>query len=287
MLQGAGGRFITPEGYIAGWLKELENPVRLHDREIELKVSDGYQAPIANGDFDRVKKVLADLGRNDLVTSLEAGESVKVTLYNDHVLLSAIYDGRNTGLWRVIPSYAVPVSGIRDASIGYKPQKTKGYQIDVPQAMKIHEADCSLLMPDDEGNWRCAGWAYSIVGDFVRSLWESELREPGSYRSRVKAYRAGINSAACIPKGAKVVVDTTVNLLSYEQTSVEEAVNKFPHTTIGHEVHMVVPENRDQLYYLTRLSPACAKWVITERSAQVHTKRHADIAAMTQLSLLG
>lgn len=287
MLQGAGGRAITPEGYIAGWLKELENPVRLHDRKIALKVADCYQAPIANGDFERVKNVLSGLERNDIVASLEAGEPVVVTLHSDHDVLSAIYDGRNAGLWRVFPAYDVPVNGIRDASLGYKPQKSKGYQVDVPRAMKINEADCNLLMPDDEGNWRCAGWAYSIVGGFVRSLWEAELREPGSYRSRVKAYRAGIENAACMPKGAKLVVDTSVKLLSYEQSSVEEAFQKFPHKTVGQEVHMAVPEDRDQLYYLTRLSPSCAKWVITERGAQVQTQQHGDIAAMTQLSLLG
>ncbi|HFL7937823.1 hypothetical protein IYR97_23675 (plasmid) [Pseudomonas fulva] len=287
MLQGAGGRPITPEGYIASWLKELENPVRMHDRDIELKVSDTYQAPIANGDFERVKTVLNDLGRHDIVTSLEAGESVTVTLHKDHALLGAIYDGRNAGLWRVMPAYDVPVHGLRDATLGYKPQKAKGYQIDVPQVMKIHEADCSLLMPDEEGNWRCAGWAYSIVGEFVRTLWEAELREPGSYRSRVKAYRAAIDNAVSMPKDAKVIVDTTVKLLSYEQTSVDEAVQKFTHQAVGQELHLVVPEDRDQLYYLTRLPPSCAKWVITERSAQAHTNQNGDMATMTQLSLLG
>lgn len=36
MLTGAGGRRVTPEGYIAGWLKELANPVAIVDTEIVL-----------------------------------------------------------------------------------------------------------------------------------------------------------------------------------------------------------------------------------------------------------
>jgi hypothetical protein len=55
MLQGTGGRHISPETYIAGWLKELGNPVSMADREIELKVADSYQSPIAQGDLNGSK----------------------------------------------------------------------------------------------------------------------------------------------------------------------------------------------------------------------------------------
>ncbi|MBB3105449.1 hypothetical protein [Azomonas macrocytogenes] len=51
----AGGRAITPEGYIVGWLKELENPVELDDYKFDLSVTDGWSVVIGSDDFAKVR----------------------------------------------------------------------------------------------------------------------------------------------------------------------------------------------------------------------------------------
>ncbi|MGE8063913.1 hypothetical protein [Pseudomonas sp. NPDC089569] len=285
MLQGAGGRSITPEGYIAGWLKELENPVSMPDCLIELNVADKHYSPIAQGDFDRVKTVMQAMGKQDMVTELEAGNTIAVSLHRDNELLSEVFDGVHAGAWRVIPSYEIPVQGIRDASLGYKPQKAKVYDVTVPRFLKIHEGDSNILMQGADGRWRCAGWAYSIIAEYVTGLWQAELDEPGSYRARVKAYRNAVEAAASIPaSGITVVVDTTVPLESYQQSNVEGVLKKIAHTRVGGEVHLCVPTDQDELYYVARLPSACTSWVMTGSEPTMGAP--IVTAPMEQLSLL-
>lgn len=286
MLQGTGGRHISPETYIAGWLKELGNPVSMADREIELKVADSYQSPIAQGDFERVKAQVLALGAQDTVSALEAGETVVVSLHRDSEILSAIYDGRHAGAWRVIPAHDTPTNGIRDAALGYNPQKSKTFEVAVPGFKKIHEGDSNILVQGTDGDWNCAGWAYSIIGDYVTGLWQAEMSEPGSYRARVKAYRSAVEGAPCIPdRGVKVVVDTSVPLKNYEQSNVEGTLKKVAHTRVGNELHFNVPKDQEEIYFVTRLPSACTKWVIAESP---RTSGGPVVSApMEQLSLLG
>ncbi|MBM5458708.1 hypothetical protein H8F21_14160 [Pseudomonas sp. P66] len=285
-LQGAGGRSITPENYIRGWLRELESPVQMADREIELQIKDTFQAPITQGDFVRVKDALLKLGNQDMVESLEAGESVTVSLHRDCEILSEIYDGRHTGAWRVIPSYDAPVNGLRNLDLGYIPKKAKASQVPVPRFMKVHEKDDNVLIQGSDGSWTCAGWAYSILSEYVVGLWQDELSEPGCYRSRLKALRNAVQTATCIDrKSVTVVVDTLVPLEHHQRRNVEGSSKKVAHTRVGSELRFNMPEALDELYYVTRLPAECTTWVIGDskpvmRAAVVSTPP-------AQLSLLG
>ncbi len=275
MLQGAGGRTITPEGYLAGWLKELENPVSMMDLTLGMKVSEGWSATLTEKDLVEMKPTMLALGYETQVKDLEAGLSISVSLHADSQLLSAIYNGETKRAWRIIQSYDTPVHGTRDATLGYKPEKAKVYDVAVQRYIRVSKDNENILIQREDGSWRCEGWAYSIIGQFVTNLWEAEMREPGSYRNRIKALREAIHSAPMLPANStKVIVDTSVPVEDYNQRSIDNLLKKIEHARQGSEVHFNLPEEYDRLYSVTCLPMTNTRWVVTES------------APMGQLSLL-
>lgn len=185
------------------------------------------------------------------------------------------------GAWRIIQSYDIPVNGIRDPSLGFKPEKAKTYDVTAPRCMRVSQKNENILMQSADGSWRCEGWAYSIIGDFVTNLWKAEMREPGSFRNRIKAFRDAIDGAALLPSsGVKVIVDTGVLVEAYKQRSMESLLAKVTCTHVGNEVHFSVPESDDLLYSVTNLPVASTKWVINLPAPR------PTPAPMEQLSLL-
>ncbi|MDF9778877.1 hypothetical protein OKW11_005923 [Pseudomonas baetica] len=275
MLQGAGGRTITPEGYIAGWLKELENPVSMRDLDLGMKVSESWSASLTEADLVEMKPTMLALGYESQVKDLEAGLSISITLHADSHLLSAIYNGETKGAWRVIQSYDTPVHGTRDESLGYKPEKAKVYDVATQRCLRVSKENENILIQRPDGSWRCEGWAHSIIGQFVANLWAAELREPGSYRNRIKVLREAVLSAPMVPaNNTKVIIDTSVPVEDYKQRSMANLLNKVSHIRHGSELHFSVPEDYDTLYSVTNLPVASTKWVVVES------------APMEQLSLL-
>lgn len=271
MLQGTGGRYITPESYLAGWLKELASPVLMVDLDFAIKVSEGWSSALTMADLDRLKPTMLALGYEKQVAALEAGESITVSLHAQSDLLCALYDGETKAAWRVIQPYNIPLHGYRDESLGYNPQKVKAYNVTSPRCVRVSNQNENILIQQADGTWRCEGWAYSIIGKFVTNLWDAEMREPGSYRNRIKSLREAIQAAAMLSaQGAKVIFDTGVQVDEYKQSSVSALLNKVAHTRHGSEVHFSVPEDYDTLYSVTALPEANTKWVIPEfKSAPV------------------
>jgi len=267
MLQGAGGRTVTPEGYIAGWLKELENPVSMRDLALGMKVSDSWSASLTEADLVAFKPTLLALGYESQVKDLEAGISISISLHSDCQLLSAIYDGETKGAWRVIQSYDIPVHGLRDESLGYKPEKAKVYDVATPRCMRVSKENENILIQRPDGSWRCEGWAYSIIGQFVTDLWDAELREPGSYRNRIKALREAVNNAPIVSANTtKVIFDTSVPVEAYQQSSAANLLAKVDQARHGSEVHFSMPEDNHTLYSVTQLPVASTKWIVMENA---------------------
>lgn len=282
-LQGAGGRSITPEGYVAGWLREMANPVAMVNLDIQLKVGKEWYSPLTVSAFNDTKAAMQALGYGNAVAALEAGESVELSLYADSNLLSALYDGMTLGAHRVISSYNIPVGNMHDESLGYKPQKAKAYDVTTPRCMQVRDND-NILMMGSDGQWRCEGWAYSIVAQFVASLWEAEVKEPGSYRKRIQALRACVENAEPMPvTGVRVIVDTSVKVEEYEQRTIERLLAKVEHSTIGQHIHFAMPQGQDEIYSLTKFPAGNTTWVIDAKSA---AKPAPQQAPMEQLSFL-
>ena len=265
MLQTRNG-YITPEGYIASWLKILAEPIEFMDRSILLKYGTAFYDSVNTQNVDDAIGALTEFGRQNLVADLSAGKSVSLEMYDDAELIAALLERARISAWRILRSCSTPLFGLINRDLGYTPAPVKEFEVTVPRFLKI-DGDNRLVQGDD-GIWRCRGWEYSIVGQYVSSLVESELREPGSYRKRIKAFRDGIKSAPRIPEGTKVVVDLTIPL---EREHSQRAVQAFPETfpvtrtATGYEVAVTLDD--DLLWKLTHLPEECTSWVIPDQDA--------------------
>jgi hypothetical protein len=270
MLQNRSGR-LTPEGYIAGWLKELNTPARMPDYSIRLQVKthDPSYRSIPKEHLDAVCEVLTKHGSVEDANNLCNSGETTFSLHNDAAVLSKLVT--TIAPWRIIESYRVPEHHPRDPALGYSPRKAVVFDVTRPAAMKVD--DDNRLIQSRDGSWYCAGWQYSIVGHYVRSLWEHELEEPGSFRKRIESFREALAHAPPIPPGTKVVVDESVSLDKYQRQLCARIAATYPthKTPAGYEV---VP-TKDNLYDICHLDEKCATWILPS---------HRNIS--TQLSLL-
>ncbi|RZU28992.1 hypothetical protein [Edaphobacter modestus] len=176
---------IKPESMIAGWLKELEAPHEMPDLNIVLKIgTDSMYDAIPKKASEAALQRLSDMGRSDVADRLAAGESVELSLHRDSDVIMAALGHQMP--WRIIRGEEAAYHP-RRPDLGYAPKPAKGFDVQVPAVLKVEEYERLLQKPD--GTWYCAGWDYSVVGDYVAGLGEAELREPGSFRKRIIAYR--------------------------------------------------------------------------------------------------
>lgn len=262
-VRGGGG---TPEGYIRGWLSALRNPQSFHgaDRSVQLKVSESFSATIPSESADKAFAALGAIGRKDIADRLRAGETVPVKLDEDVDIVDALY-GASSGLgaWRIISEHRSRGTATAEG-LGYAPGKATGFDIQEPEAMRFDEHQ--YLLKREDGTWYCGGWAYSIVGSYVRGLAESELREPGSYNKRIKAYRAAILEAPQVPPGMKAVVDEGVALENkFARREVTRFAETYPvrRTVTGYEVEIDgIRQDPTAMYTLANLPAECITWVM-------------------------
>lgn len=267
MLKGSGGRDISPEGYVAGWLKELANPVICEDRTITLEAGDRWTSAIPNSALEATLAQLVSLGRQDIATELEEKKSIKLSLHAESGLIESLYVGGSMAPWRIIPDTSAHHWARRVPELGYAPAKTKLFDVKVPRFYKINPKEDNRLILDEAGQWRCVGWDYSIVGSYVAGLWEAELREPGSYRTRIKAYRDALKGSPYLPKtGVKIVIDTSVELKKWHKSTLTKILENFPHSATGSLVRMDVPEDSSDLYSVFQLND-CITWEVCEHEA--------------------
>lgn len=227
MLQGRGGQ-ITPEGYIAGWLKELAAPRVYPDVMVEMKAGDGVHDFLTAAELSNAKNELAANGAAMAILSdLEARGEIDVRLHKNIDAIAAIIKVSGKQPWRFI-RHRYPDAEI-DCQLMYDPKKRSGVSIEQPEAMRVGNLEDTLLK-DENGFWRSAGWAYSIVGEFIRDQWQTELKEPGSYRRRIKAYRDVVNNApkAEFPLRMRLDKSDLLGLQSWEARSLRKFLDANP-----------------------------------------------------------
>ncbi|MHB1814527.1 MAG: hypothetical protein ACYCUE_06825 [Steroidobacteraceae bacterium] len=207
---------ITPETYIRRWTRALRHPVQMPQMHITLKREDlltRFRMPDEPSDDARWEDFcsrMRALGREDIPLGLESGAEVALSLYQDIELVLAIFGYSREraallGPWRAFGRDWAPREAAK-STIGYYPA---GGQIPSPVAPRAYRIDENALVMPVDGKWRAAGWAYSAIGDYVKSLWETELHAPGSYEVLIGPYREAIESAPLLPKGSEAVVDLT------------------------------------------------------------------------------
>ena len=260
-LQGAGGRCIQSESYIAGWMKELANPVEFAHMAITLKVGSNFYATVPEEKLEPAKAALAAIGRTEVANALDLGEALEMSLHAEAELFAAL--GSVIAPWRLIGSARTPLHCTRRPDLGYAPAKTAAFDLPAPKVYKVSDRDCSVLMLGDDNRWRCEGWEYSVIADYIREYGETEIREPGTYRSRIKALRNTLKAAAVIPNQlVRVIVDTTVELPGYQVSSIERAAAKIQHTRVEGEIRLDVdlPMSDDMLWTAVNLPKECTSW---------------------------
>ena len=205
------------------------------------------------------------IGRTDLRDRLAAGEAIEISTCDRDVML-ALYGPTGTlSPWRVLRQ--VPRSTARRADLGYAPVPAETFAVEVPEVLAIGNDERLLKRLD--GTWFSAGWVYSIVTSFVSDLWQTEMREPGSYSKRIKAYREAVNNAPKVRlERAKVVVDCTVALDDkYKSRSVAE-MRSNPSAVATGSGFEIVP-TKDSLWSLTELPQECTSWIIPPEAIAV------------------
>jgi len=263
MLKGAGGRDISPEGYLAGWMKELANPVEIADRKFELYAVDNYMAPIPTKNFAWAKAAMANVGREADAEKLENGEHLIVSLYEDAELLAAIYDGIHFGASQIIKSATPALSAPRNPGLGYAPSKSKVVSMEAPRFMRVRDGHYHLAAQDANGDWR-GDASHSFMNSFITKLWVSELAEPLTYRGKIKAYRDALKNAQVMPSSAKLVIDTQAITDRYHQDSVDWVLANTPHTKQGNEIHVELPSDYNGLYRVATLNEKFARYVFSD-----------------------
>jgi hypothetical protein len=254
--------YITPEGYIAGWLKELSNPMAFMDQTIILGTKDGSRySSISENRLDDVCGVLEQYGHRNFADALMAGESIHVGLYEEAEMLAELYGRELVSSWRILRRGSVPLHGSRLPELGYQASQ-RHHKFSIPEFVRIPcDISDGFLKKGDDGTWRYAGWTISIVDDYVRSLWAC----PVDYRKRIKMLRDALKSAPILPQGAKVLIDTSVVLEGqYQQRNVTEAMEQFGGTRTENGFEITVPEDHKLLNTLEHLPTVCASWVLPE-----------------------
>ncbi len=281
-LQGSGGRIITPSGYIAGWLKELANPVEFTDMSITLHVSDSFYATVPSEKFDSATAALVGIGRSEVADALSAGESIELSLHAEADLFAELASVISP--WSLIGSGRTPLHRTRRQDLGYAPAKTKAFDLPTPKVFRISDRDDSLLMLGDDNCWRCVGWQSSVISEYVRAYGEIELREPGTYRSRIKAFSNALAAAPVLPgQMARIIIDTTVPLPGYRKNSIERAAGAFTNTRSEGVIYLEIelPMNDKQLWLAAQLPKECTSW---EFNASVPTLKPSPVEQMSLLA---
>lgn len=248
----------APEQYIADWLKQLATPLQQEDQAVQIGIATGWNKSIPADDATRVLEHLVANGRSELAGDLKAGKCFLGTLHADSKLVTCIYGDGPLSPWRIITTMHI---GAPRQDLGYRPAlRSTAATSRIPAFLKI-DGDNRLVQQDD-GSWRCGGWEYQIVGQFVAGLWRSELTNPGSYHRTIREFRDAIQSAPVVPAGTMAIVDLSVPLETpYQRQCREEVWSHLPCRRTATTFEVELPPDHSDLWRLTRLHPACVTWV--------------------------
>lgn len=194
-LQGRGG-YITPEGYIGGWLNKLAEPVAMPDVKNTLAFGENLYATIPENLRAKVLKGLEDEGFLEQAVALNA-QGFQASLHEDFEVLRAIYAKHQRVLapWRFIDSWTVAFqmyNPIRK-DLMYIPSKNTAYKPSFAQMFSVDED--RVVMQCSDGKFRMLGEHYSVTEHFIEQYAATEIAYPGTYRKSIKAFREAVKAA--------------------------------------------------------------------------------------------
>jgi hypothetical protein len=282
MLKGKGGD-ITPEAYIAGWMKELTAPAPFRGEGVDLQVGKSFYSAVQEESAEKVYSCLAEQGRQDVIDVLKGGGIYRLNFADEGNLAASLSQASVVYPWRLVDAYSCPSGDVRQLDFGYAPKPVKDIDLSVPEF--IWAGDECLLIKTPDGAWRAVGYSAYSIDYYIRDLWELELKEPGSYRKRIGAYRAACVNAPRVPLiGCRVRIDLTrVAADSFEASRMASLRNELPVTETSEGFEILVTEEIDgnNLWHIQRLSAEAAVWTLSEEPCSKEVPQ-----ASTQLSFL-
>lgn len=280
MLKGAGG-WISPEGYITQWMSALASPRDIsHWTTVRLERGSNFMSSVNAENLSAVQATMNSHGRQVLATELMEQGEANISVKDDVELIEALISV-GVSAWRLVPHTCLPEYQEVREDLSYRPVKSKGFSVTTARCLKIND-DMRLLQRDD-GSWFYGGWAYSIIGSFIRGLWKSELKEPGSFKERIKAYRTAISKAEMIPDVGKVVVDVQVEVeQKWQRTCLDKMPGKYPALQAGfsYEFDLALMKTHDRfLDDVSQLPAVATKWYFSDEPVVV-TEAYQELLAL-------
>jgi len=204
MLQSRSGD-IRPEHYIESWRQELAKPMALHDRQIDLRVGNAFDAIIPEKSLDDVRQCLANVNLQSRFDAVVAG-GLSVSLHADVDVLIALYgeDGPFS-LWRVL---CVDDCGSMPLTASVRRLLPAAQVMKQMPGIRCHAIDGeNRLISFDGKPWHHAGWQYNAVGSFITELaYDLEMAFPGFAKRAIPKYRDMLRNASAVPPETKLIV---------------------------------------------------------------------------------
>jgi hypothetical protein len=191
MLQSKAG-YITPESWIRGWLKEMAAPREIPESTVLRFNSFG----LGDTAMDACRKV----GDLEAVEAMQKNLTIRRQVGSD-TSLAMMEAGVPT--WKL--GLDIHMLGEVAEHLGYRPEKNGPSPIAPPAFCLLADNYGDMVLERSEsGYWRSLGESYRAVGGFVRSLWQNELKHPGTSPGLIKAWRDAMKDASYLASDALV-----------------------------------------------------------------------------------
>lgn len=257
MLQGRNG-YLTPEGYIKGWMQELANPYEMPNWELHLRLSESpWRGEFLMSHKEDLRVVMQEKGWSDIFEAIEAG-GYKVCLADAFDMLAYLLNcGKGLAhSWSVINTLP---HGAPCQSLGYSPAKVKAPPLLHPVLFRNGEDFYQHVHADE---FKVVGWEYQLIEHFVCEYATREMQYPGSYWSAIREYKAHCESAMPRPTAGTVIVKSTDGMSEWTQRAFEHVVNIFKRSEPEFSLSLeeVAERNQDDSEYWLTSMGANAIW---------------------------
>ena len=267
MLQNRNG-YITPEGYVDGWMKAFSSVYPIHDVPIELSVGTNFYAPVPEGAKAKVQAILRRHGQEKICALLDAGESYFLSLFRDSDFIVELTSG-TLPPWRLIRHSDMPKIALADPVLAFVPGQAKSDAVVSPSFYCVGHRRYVAL--GDDGMWRYKGEPWEIVQSFVMAFSSQPLEHTSRFKSNLKALRLALENAPQVPDGAVVVVDRTVPLdHDSQQRHIDEIEVAFKGVKTSTGFEFPAPTGEREIWELARLPDGVATWRIPSPPVETH-----------------
>ena len=263
-LQNRSG-YITPEGYLQGWIKAFTTVYQMNDLCIEADVGPYLSSAVPLGKKDEVKTEFLQFGKHAAHDQLERGETVRLSLFSDSDLIVKLLNG-TLSPWRFIKSQDIP-STIADPGLSFIPEKSASVDAAIPAFYRVGEGRYVGL--DEDGKWRFKDEAWMIVQNWVKSLASDPLKHIGNFKVQLKTLRQTLSDAPKVPEGGVVEVDRTVALEEdYQRRAIDSIEEEFQGVKTDKGFEFPAPTEARQLWQIASLPDGVSVWRIPTPASQ-------------------